>query len=203
MMTHAYDEFYLSSIEAKLGSMFELAVYEEKMAPADFAAKFISSSFCYGFETGDPVITQGKSANEICASILCKEPKESAQWQGATPEYWLGYVLAYVQWKSGRTYKEIIKAYPVDELLLDYFPYHEMDVSSIANRIESRLPNPLSLKALRLKRGLTQEELAVLSNVPLRTIRAYEQGKLDIKKAQYGTIIRLVNALYCKPDDLL
>ena len=46
--------------------------------------------------------------------------------------------------------------------------------------------------------GITQEQLAVKSTVPIRLIRAYEQGKIRMSKAEYGTIARLKLALNCE-----
>ena len=38
------------------------------------------------------------------------------------------------------------------------------------------------LKTLRKKKGYSQKSLALLSNVPLRTIKAYEEGHLTLQK---------------------
>lgn len=53
------------------------------------------------------------------------------------------------------------------------------------------------------KRNLTQSELAKISGVSLRAIKAYEQGKLDISKAQGGTLYKLSKALDCAIEDLI
>ena len=75
-------------------------------------------------------------------------------------------------------------------MLLNYFPYHEMDKSETVNSIVKYLPKGTMLKILRNKRRLSQVELSKISNVSLRSIKAYEQGKLDISKAQVDTVYK-------------
>lgn len=56
---------------------------------------------------------------------------------------------------------------------------------------------------LEKKRNLTQSELAEISGVSLRAIKAYEQGKLDISKAQGETLYKLSKTLDCAIEDLI
>lgn len=60
----------------------------------------------------------------------------------------------------------------------------------------------MSLKKRREKAKLTQSQLAVMSEVPVRTIRAYEQGTRDIKEGSYRTLKALAKVLGCKVSDL-
>lgn len=60
-----------------------------------------------------------------------------------------------------------------------------------------------NLKALRTLAGLSQSELAVQSEVPVRTIQQYEQRKKDINKAQAVTPLRFARSLNCKVEDLI
>ena len=59
------------------------------------------------------------------------------------------------------------------------------------------------LKILRNKRRLSQVELSKISNVSLRSIKAYEQGKLDISKAQGDTLYKLSKTLDCSIENLI
>lgn len=58
-----------------------------------------------------------------------------------------------------------------------------MDIMNAVNLIKNHLPLELTLKLLRKKRQLSQDELSKISGGTLRIIRAYEQRKLDISKA--------------------
>ena len=80
--------------------------------------------------------------------------------------------------------------------------------------IKNCFPSVSALKAMRKKRKLKQEELAALSGVNVRSIRAYEQGKNDISKAQGDTLqmlakaqgetlLMLAKALNCTVEELL
>lgn len=202
-MLHSYDEYYLPIEQSKLASMVEIAVYHENIAIDDFFEKFISSPICRAFEEGNPIYILGKSANELLALMLNKIPHETEQNMLASPEYWVGWILAYTQWYTCKTFAEIIKAYPCSKLLLNYFPYHEMDETETVALIQKQLSTESPLKSWRKKRKLSQTELAGISGVSLRAIKAYEQGKLDISKAQGETLYKLAKTLDCSIEDLI
>ena len=50
---------------------------------------------------------------------------------------------------------------------------------------------------------MTQEQLALLSGVNIRSIRSYEQGENELIKAQGEILQMLANALDCTIEDLL
>lgn len=60
-----------------------------------------------------------------------------------------------------------------------------------------------NLKEIRSKRGFSQSQLSKHSNVSIRTIQKYEQGSLDINKANGETLYKLATALDCRMEDLL
>lgn len=202
-MIHAYDEYYLNMAQRKLGSMFEIAIYQEKLTVDEFAERFIHSPISKAIEEGNPIYLAGKSANELLGLVLGKQVEETEQNMLASPEYWVGWVLAYLQWYLNKPFAEIIKAYPCSKLLLNYFPYHEMDETAMVELIQKSLPQDCQLKAWRKKRQLSQADLANISGVPARTIKAYEQGKLDISKAQADTLYKLARTLDCTIEDLI
>ena len=202
-MIRAYNEQFLGTIMDKLAEMFELAVDVEGMDIDDFAQRFVNSRVCRAFEKADPVYVFGKSSNELLGLILGKEPVDIATSSIATPEYWAGWVLAYAQWYLNRPYRDLIEALPCGKLLERYFPYHEMDVSDSVELFRERLPKDCALKRLRRQLGLSQLELAALSGVPERTIRSYEQGSVDIAKAQAETLYALARILGCSIEDLI
>ena len=59
------------------------------------------------------------------------------------------------------------------------------------------------LKRLREERGMSQSDLSLVSGVPIRSIRAYEQGSVDLCKAQGDTLYSLAKALGCSTDTLI
>ena len=202
-MIHAYNDDYLPIIQAKLASIFELAILVKKIPLDDFANRFISSPICHAFECADPIFILGKSANELLGLILDEDPLLIEEDSFASPEYWLGYTLSYMQWYFNKPYTFLINAFPCSELILYYFPYHEMDVRKSIDLFAARLNLESPLKRLRKEKKLSQKELALLSGIPIRNIKAYEQNKVDISNAQVKTLYSLSKALNCKIEDLL
>ncbi len=202
-MIHAYNKEYLSTIQSKLAEMFELAVLTESINIDDFAKMFTSSHVCKAFENADPIYVLGKSSNELLAILLNKEPREIETSDFASPEYWVGYVLAYAQWYLNKPYKLLLSVYPCSKLINEYFPYHEMDISKIIELFKERISFVSKLKEFRKQKMLSQKELSVLSDVPIRTIRSYEQGTADISKAQAETLYSLSKTLGCSIEDLI
>ena len=92
---------------------------------------------------------------------------------------------------------------PFSKLVGLYYPYHEADEMKTVERIEVYFPKVSALKTIRQKRKLTQEQLALLSGVNIRSIRSYEQGDNDIAKAQGDTLLMLAKALDCSVEELL
>ena len=123
-----------------------------------------------------------------------------------SPEYWIGWAVAYYQWFSGRRYNQIFKALPFQDMEKMYYTLHEADVSKIAdiaqNRVKEVFPDT-NLKRIRTTYGFTQSELARRSQVSLRAIQMYEQRQKDINKASIETIHRLSKVLGCTMEDLI
>ncbi len=202
-MIHAYNDSYLELTQDKLGTMFELAKYAKDLDVDSFADLFVSSIVCKAFEERNPIFVAGKSANELLGLILNEDPIDVEQNMNASPEYWVGWVLAYTQWYTRYSFKEITNHYPCSKLLLDYKIFHEMDITQIVDKIAKSISTISSLKKIRIDRNLTQLELSTLSGVPIRTIKAYEQNTLDITNAQINTIYALSKALHCSIEDLI
>lgn len=202
-MIHAYREQYAEIIQHKTAEMFELAVLNEKLDIDAFAESFANSVVANAFETMDPIYILGKSSNELIASIMDKPPVDIYIAAYASPEYWVGWVLGYAQTALKKSFNTLIKVFPCSELLNHYFPYHEMDINQILDVFKEKLAKYSPLKERREAIGLSQSDLSLLSDVPVRTIRAYEQNKLDIKKAQADTVVELARALSCSVDYLI
>lgn len=93
-MIHAYNEYYLSQVQHKVASIFELAVYAEHLDIDQFARIFVDSPLCHHIEEANPIFVSGKSANELLGLVLKKEPLRVEMKSAASPEYWTGWVLS-------------------------------------------------------------------------------------------------------------
>ena len=202
-MIRAYKEQYSEIVQNKLAEMFELAVLNEKIDIEAFGDLFINSKVCDAFENLDPVYVLGKSSNELIGLIINKPPVDVYIADYASPEYWVGWVLGYAQFSLKKSYKTLIKVFPCKELINYYFPYHEMDINHIIDVFKDKLIKYSPLKELRERIGLSQDDLSLITDIPVRTIRAYEQNKLDIRKAQAETVLTLARALSCSVEHLI
>ncbi len=60
-----------------------------------------------------------------------------------------------------------------------------------------------NLKRIRESLCLSQSDLSILSDVPLKTIQRYEQRKKNLKNARAEYVVRIAKALDCDPIYLL
>ena len=202
-MIHAYREQYAEIIQLKTAEMFELGVLKEKISIDKFSEAFASSRVADAFEMMDPVFILGKSSNELIGIILDLPPVDIYVADFASPEYWTGWVLGHAQTYFKKSFKTLLRVFPASELLNYYFPYHEMDIMHIIDVYKERFRKYNPLKEYRKATKLSQDDLSLLTDIPARTIRAYEQGKLDLSKAQADTVLVLAKTLGCSYEDLI
>ncbi len=210
-MIHAYDEMYLEKARTALGRMLDFAVYDAGYDISVFFDLFISSGIARRFERGDASVVVGRSGVELAYDIMYSvdgmdiliEPKYT---YNRSPEYWLGWALAYYQWKSGLKFSDIVRSIPIKTILALYDIYHEMDIRQFEDKMNElyRLANSdTKLKQLRKRAGLSQSKLAEASHIPVRTIQQYEQRQKNINKASVEYLVKLSRVLHCSIEDLL
>ena len=211
MMIHAYQEIYLSKAQAVLGEAFDYAVNTCSISGENFIKQFIVSSVSKKMENGEPAYLAGKSGIELVKDIvaettgkdLTEVPPDRLD---RSTEYWIGWVIAYYQWWSGRKYSAIFKAFTFDELQKMYYTLHEADISKFADIADERMKElypETNLKRIRTAYGCTQADLAKKSGVSLRSIQMYEQRNKDINKANADTLYRISKVLGCSMEDLI
>ncbi|WP_289118425.1 helix-turn-helix transcriptional regulator [uncultured Bacteroides sp.] len=210
-MTHAYAESYLNDAMENLGEAFDYAVNACMIDIETFMGLFISSGYANLFGKGVPKVVSGLSGTELVMEVVNKAgtfysfPKPQVEYD-YSPEYWCGWILAYYQWKTGRTFKDIEVNLSVTEILKMYPTLHEASEDKFvdtANAIILRRNNTTRLQRQRKQCGLTQKELSEKSGVKLRTVQQYEMKAKDINKAAVSTVLALSNVLGCRIEDLL
>ena len=210
-MTRAYDELYIDNAQNVLAQMMHYAVYDLDMDYDPFARLFVQSGVAAQFEQGNPRFVAGMSGPELACEVIFNvtghvPDTETSVYYNRSDAYWTGVTLALYQWKSCCSFRTLFAEVPCSALAAMYQKYHEMDSEHAAAEIDrlrrlSAYNRQISLKVLREKAKMTQKELAISSEVPLRTIQQYEQRQKDIRKASYDTVRRLANALHCRPED--
>lgn len=210
-MIHAYHKVYLEKARTNLGRMLDFATYDLGYDPDEFFDLFLSSGLAERFGKGDFSLTVGMSGVELAYRVLeltkhqveFPKPRYTVD---RSPEYWAGWALAYYQWETAMSFGEILKYISLHDIIQMYLPYHEMDIRHFCDRMNElyRAANPETrLKQLRQRSGLSQNELAELSGVPVRTIQQYEQRKKNINKAQAESLMMLARALNCEAENLM
>ena len=210
-MLHAYDKLYLEKAQYALARMLDFAVYELDYSLKKFFDLFIKTGVADRFGSGDYELLVGRSGVELAYTVLEEAgiplDRIPAHYPIDRSEvYWTGWVLAYYQWYTALSFAEITEAVSITEIAAMYTPYHEMDIRQFTDHMNELYlkANPdTNLKRLRKKTGLSQNALAEVSGVPLRTIQQYEQRQKNINKAQAQYVAMLAQALNCKMEDLL
>ena len=210
-MIHAYQEIYLSKAQAVLGDAFDYADNTCDIQGSDFVKLFLTSSVSKRMENGEPAYLSGKSGIEIVREIVAETKGKELQIEaqdrfGRSREYWIGWVVAYYQWYSGRKYRDIFKVISFEDLQKMYYTLHEADITKFVDIVDSKIKEffpETNLKRIRTAYGFTQAELAERSGVSLRSIQMYEQRNKNINKASADTMYRFAKALGCTMEDLI
>ena len=210
-MIHAYNEQYLYDAMRNLGEAADYAVNACKMSLQEFFDLFVATSFAEQFGNGVPKVVSGLSGTELVLEIVKKAGVEKklpgVQTEyGCSPEYWCGWVVAYYQWHTGRTFKEILRSITAEEFEKLYPALHEASEDKfvdVVNSIIERKNGITKLQEFRKNIGYSQRELAEKSGVNLRTLQQYELKAKDINKAATHTLLSLSKTLGCRVEDLL
>jgi DNA-binding Xre family transcriptional regulator len=210
-MICAYDELYLPLAQRVMGDMLDFSVNTLRVALGEFYRMFLVSGMARQFEIGNPTYVAGKNGCEVARLVMdeCgwKYPDaEDAMYLDKSQEYWIGWALAYYQWKSNRSFLEIAQSVPVESMYAMYPTLHEADLSLFVDVMDEKCREYADQSRLRRFRSyamLSQRQLADASGVALRQIQLFEQGQRDIKKTQGETLKRLAQALHCDMEELL
>lgn len=211
MEMNAYDRDYLEGAQKNLGNMMDYAVNTCEIEADRFFDMFIVSGIAEEFGRGNPKYLSGMSGCELVKLAASKagmdlERIPNEMYLDKSPEYWSGWALAYYQWISAKTFKRIIKAVPVTEIIGMYGTLHEADISKFVTIMNEKVQgfySETNLKRIRMLTGYSQSELAKEAGVSLRQIQLFEQRQRDINKTQVENVVRLARALGCAVEDLV
>ena len=210
-MIHAYDKQYLDDAMRNLGEAFDYAANNCGIKLDDFMDVFIAGGLADQFGSGVPKFVSGMSGTELVWEVIERsgwerELPEAEVVYDYSPEYWSGWILAYYQWYTGRSFKNIKQHISIQEILKLYPTLHEAVEDKFVDTINSMIRRnnpPTQLQILRKSIGYSQKTLAEKSGVSLRMIQQYEQRAKDINKAVGVNLIALAQTLGCKVEDLL
>ena len=203
---NAYDRIYLEDAVHNFGVMVDCAVNTIGCQAEQFWNRFLASSIAGRFSRGAVDIIVGHSGVELALMVFNETGRSIERCDPSisisSREYWAGITLAQYQWSTGLSFKELsTRGLGLTQTIAMFYPLHEADYTTFeqtADKIIGRGAADNSwLKKMRKANGITQEQLSAKADVPIRLIRAYEQGKISLLKAEYGTVMKLKTALNC------
>lgn len=209
-MIHAYDEMYLDDAMECLGAAVEYAVLFCGVDGQEFLDLFVASGVADEFGRGNVKFVSGMSGIELARHVLkiCgMEVHEHTDMQHIDypPEYWCGWILAYYQWHSGKSFSAICKQLIFCALMDLHGVLHEADPSKAVDVFDQIMARKeeTNLAYYRKMKGLSQSQLAKASGVSIRSIQLFEQRKSNINNAQYNHLSAIAKVLGCEVEDLL
>ena len=210
-MIHAYNEQYLNDAMSNLGEAFDFARNVCQIGLDDFLGMMVSSGIATLFESGTPKYVSGMSGTELVLNVLRKKgiimENVSAQVEyDCSPEYWTGWIVAYFQWHTGRSFQSIREVLSMQEILRLYPTLHEFSEDRAVDTLNSIILKkalPTRLQARRKNCMLTQRQLCEQSGVNIRMIQQYENRSRDINNAAGATLRALAQALSCRIEDIM
>lgn len=210
MRTFAYDEEYVTLAQRVMGDMLDYAVNTLNYELQNFYRMFLISGIARQFEVGNPAYVAGRNGCEVAKEVIVLSGLDMPEakdlmYLDKSPEYWTGWALAYYQWRSGQSFRQIDHAVSIDTVCAMYDPLHEADIEKFVYIMNENLKQQDVSRLCRLRTyaKLSQRQLAEAADVPVRQIQLFEQGERDINKTQGMTLLKLSRVLKCRPEELL
>lgn len=206
MEIRAYHAEYLDNAMVTMATMLDYAVNIRHEQIDFFFQYFLFTPYAQQFERGNPAFITGNTGVELYRLVRMdfSYPQPVYTSIDRSPEFWVGWCLAYYQWYTNRTFHEIVAVVSLSEMLGWYPTLHEADIMRYVDVMNQRLAaRHTNLERLRSRAGLSQAMLAQLSGVSLRSIQMYEQRQNDISKAQFNILNALAKTLGCTIYDLM
>ena len=212
-MRYSYDENMVHRTQNLMASMIDFSVNGLKNDIEEFYGCFLMSEYSGKIENGDSKTIMGMSGIELAMRVLSIDDlhhsaiDEYNQFSMCrSPEYWTGWALAYFQWESTLSYKEINNTRNISIIRGMYNPYHEMDISRFCDDMREiyKASNKVSrLKFMRINAGMSQKTLSDITGIPIKTIQQYEQKQKNINHARADYLVSFSKALNCDIELLI
>ncbi|MBR0119707.1 MAG: hypothetical protein IJM01_06235 [Eubacterium sp.] len=138
-----------------MGFLFEFCdkycreIYETKINKKTLLTAFMNSRFGEEMEEGHPKFLSQAAKDSLRQWIDVDYDSDLSGFEGTEAEnkyvdhqfYWVGWIYAYIHFRSKKSSKKIISVLPIDEMLEQYHLCHEMDRSIYYSRIADRIEN--------------------------------------------------------------
>ncbi|HBH09157.1 MAG TPA: hypothetical protein DDX40_07135 [Rikenellaceae bacterium] len=210
-MIRAYDEIYLEDAMMNFAVSLDYGAVACKGGVDEYYDRLLVGEPVRQFESGNPRYLVGMSGIEFADKVIetTGGVVDNIDYVLADRSdiFWAGWVISYLQWFTGHTFERFrLDGLTIQSVIALYPTLHEADLSKfieVALCMMKAKEHESPLKVQRMLCGLTQQELADRSGTSIRMIRAYEQGKQSIAKAEAGTVFRLATVLGCDARSLV
>lgn len=141
-MARAYKKTYLNGAMRNLAVMMDCGVRKYGYPIGEFYDKFLSSDVSRQFAKGNPRYLVGMSGAELADMVVESSGQSISNANDGSynvgPEYWAGWVLAYYQWLSRRSFAYMHKkGLGIDKVMSMYHPLHEADLSKFSDMADT------------------------------------------------------------------
>lgn len=133
----AYIEPYLKDVMRNLGVMSHFCINEYGLSPKQFSTLFANSHVAEQISMGNPRYLTGMSGKEMADMLIessanTNSKRISSNIYQVSPEYWAGWVMAYYQWFSAKSFLQMYAdGQTYENVLMMYHPMHEADLVKI------------------------------------------------------------------------
>lgn len=191
--------------------MMDYAVNSCHMDADWFFTMFISSGAARQFEKGTPRYVAGMTGGELANKVVLKitnqeltEPEE--YFLDKSPEYWCGWIQAYYQWRTGRSFQKIHNIISMEDILYMYPTHHEADEEKFVdtvNQIYEKKHTKSYLQQIREVCRMSIGELAEEAGIEAGILTQMEQDYAKINETDAVVLFRLAQVLGCGMENLL
>lgn len=208
-MIRAYEDCFLDEAKERLGEAFEYAICVCGIDGQEFLDLFVASDYSTRFGRGDAALILGMSGTEFARRVLVDcglsyAEDSDYEYDGYPEAYWCGWILAQYQWSRCLAFSVITYKVSYEDLESLYI-YHEAPIEKAVGAFDEYMKDyeETNLAKLRKEKGLSQKELAKVSEVSVRSIQLYEQRQNNINNAQYNNLVAIAEKLDCGVAELL
>lgn len=142
-MMRAYIEPYLKNVMRNVGVLSHFCINEYGLSPEKFADLFAKSHVAKQISNGNPRFLAGLSGKEMADMIMEASDEKGCRRVGTdiyqvSPEYWAGWVMAYYQWYTSKSFAQMYAdGETYDKVLKMYYPMHEADLTKVVASISA------------------------------------------------------------------
>lgn len=199
-MIYLSDDYFTKYIDS-FSYLISRASYEGYSLP--YIEKVISySSFINELERSNITTIAFTSMEKLYYELFPKYENNLFDYDPYNIYAWVSYIYFHLFLEFQITFELIFIILPIEDMLNLYKVYHEMDYKKMYEVFKSRVPYSY-LDNIMKKKGISSNELSIISDIPFSTINALRYNKRNIAKLEVSSLFKIAKALNIKTESLL